>query len=261
MAKVSTPPGPPPILTRPPTGHPDTPGHPWPFLASLISFGQFLLPIRLLPGHFSFASWTVRPWKSETHFGPPATMERGVQDTGHCVTMSPNCPHHHHHPMVSSVDGGDEHCGLQLELHCNQELRCERSALTVPLLRQDPPAYAKASPSSPASSTLTTSTLLSPSLLPPYPRPSSPPPPYSPPPQPPSRRLLVVLTVVIMLLSSLTVGIAWKHWELMSSMQQLEGKKVDHAPASPPPRYTLGPESCPSIFYAFLTLHKIFNCF
>merc|ERR1719458_2049670 len=111
-----------------------------------------------------------------------------------------------------------------------QELRCERSALTVPLLRQDPPAYAKTSPSSPASSTLTTSTLLSPSLLPPYPRPSSPPPPYSPPPQPPSRRLLVVLTVVIMLLSSLTMGITWKHWELMSSIQS-QGKKVDHLEA------------------------------
>ena len=78
-------------------------------------------------------------------------------------------------------------------------------------------------------------TLLSPTLLPPYPRPSSPPPPYSPPPQPPYRRLLVVLTVVIMLLSSLTVGITWKHWELMSTIQS-QGKKVDQASASPPPR-------------------------
>jgi len=39
-----------------------------------------------------------------------------------------------------------------------------------------------------------------------------------------------------MLLSSLTVGITWKHWELMSSMQLSQGKKVDHAPASTPPR-------------------------
>ena len=177
-------------------------------------------------------------------------MERVVEDSGHFVTLSPN--YRHHHP----VEGGDQQCGLQLELRdvlpCHQELRCERSALTVPLLRQDPPpAYAKTSPSSPASSTLTTSTLLSPSLLPPYPRPSSPPPPYSPPPQPPSRRLLVVLTVVIMLLSSLTVGITWKHWELMASIQS-QGKKVDHAPASTPPRYILGPESYLPIFDTFL---------
>ena len=174
------------------------------------------------------------------------------EETEHCVILAPDHHHpHHHHTMVDNLDGGDDQCGFQLELrdvlHCNQpdhnlpmlrqELRCERSALTVPLLRQDPPAYAKTSPSSPASSTLTTSTLLSPSLLPPYPRPSSPPPPYSPPPQPPSsRRLLVVLTLVIMLLSSLTVGITWKHWELMSTIQS-QGKKVEQAPATSPPRY------------------------
>ena len=129
----------------------------------------------------------------------------------------------------------------------------------IQTLRQDPPAYsyAKTSPSSPASSsTLTTSTLLSPSLLPPYPhRPSSPPPPYSPssPQNPPSRRLLVVLTVVIMLLSSLTVGITWKHWELMSTIQsQQGGKKVDdQTPASTPPRYTLGLKSHLTNFDAF----------
>ena len=186
-------------------------------------------------------------------------MEDEGQEQGRFETHS-HLYHHYHHMTVDIVDvgaehfhgqlqrGDDEQCGdLQLSNVqprngaditaplLGQEMRCERSALTVPLLRQDPPAYSKASPSSPASSTLTTSTLLSPSLLPPYPRPSSPPPPYSPPPQPPYRRLLVVLTVVIMLLSSLTVGITWKHWELMSTIQS-QGKKVDQASASPPPR-------------------------
>ena len=149
-----------PLATRPLlslSGKPDT------YLLDTFyfQFGSFL-DTPLLPA----GSSALEKVNSQAHFGAPATMERGVEDTGGhcCVTLSPN--YRHHHP----VDGGDQHCGLQLELRdlvpCNQELRCERSALTVPLLRQDPPAYAKTSPSSPASSTLTTSTLLSPSLLP-----------------------------------------------------------------------------------------------
>ena len=58
LAKLS-PPGRP-ILTRPPTGHPAAPGPFWQE-ARYISFGHFLLPIRVVPGHF----WIVSPWKSE----------------------------------------------------------------------------------------------------------------------------------------------------------------------------------------------------